>query len=99
MPFLEDGQLPTPTTKGFGLLMLPAPWSGAERPESRALASKISAGPLISVDELDDEAQSDASEEPLSNEGSEAGGCLKFAALLMLPVLLLLAAAGLEHCT
>lgn len=47
--FCETGALPSPTTKDFGMMALPAPWSGAEAPDSRAARSKISAGPLISV--------------------------------------------------
>jgi serine/threonine protein kinase len=44
-----DG-LPTMHTKGFGMLLLPAPFSGVEDPKNnRALKSKLSAGPLISV--------------------------------------------------
>lgn len=43
--------LPTAQTDGFGMLLLPAPFSGVEDPENnRALKSKLSSGPLISVD-------------------------------------------------
>ena len=45
LAFCDIETLPTPQTKDFGLLQLPAPWSGAERPENRATASKLSAGP------------------------------------------------------
>lgn len=48
LQFCDMAHLPTPQTKDFGLLQLPAPWAGAE-PENRATASKLSAGPLISV--------------------------------------------------
>lgn len=42
--------LPTMQTKGFGMLLLPAPFSGVEDPKNnRALHSKLSAGPLISI--------------------------------------------------
>lgn len=42
--------LPTTQTKGFGMLLLPAPYSGVEDPKNnRALHSKLSAGPLIST--------------------------------------------------
>lgn len=51
LPYLNPTNLPTPQSDGFGLLQLPAPWSGAERPDSRSLRSKLSAGPLISVDD------------------------------------------------
>ena len=49
LPFCDISSLPTPQTKDFGMLQLPAPWSGAERPENRATRSTLSAGPLISV--------------------------------------------------
>ncbi len=49
LPMCDPETLPTSTTKGFGLLQLPAPWSGAERPDNRAANSSISSGPLISV--------------------------------------------------
>lgn len=43
--------LPTMQTKGFGMLLLPAPFSGVEDPKNnRALHSKLSAGPLISIE-------------------------------------------------
>jgi len=42
--------LPTMQTKGFGILLLPAPFSGVENPKNnRALHSKLSVGPLIST--------------------------------------------------
>lgn len=49
LPFCRMETLPTPKSEGFGVVQLPAPWSGAERPDSRAANSKISTGPLISV--------------------------------------------------
>lgn len=49
LAFLDVKSLPTPQTQGFGLLTLPAPWSGAERPEGRMATNKLSAGPLVSV--------------------------------------------------
>lgn len=49
LPFIDLANLPTPQTKDFGLLQLPAPWSGAESPDNRATRSTLSAGPLISV--------------------------------------------------
>jgi serine/threonine protein kinase len=50
LPFTTDEGLPTAQTKGFGMLLLPAPFSGVENPENnRALKSKLSSGPLISV--------------------------------------------------
>jgi len=48
--FCRPDTLPTPQTKDFGMMALPAPWSGAEAPESRASRSNLSAGPLISVE-------------------------------------------------
>jgi serine/threonine protein kinase len=50
LPYTQMHNLPTPKTDGFGLLQLPAPWTGAERPDSRAARSKLSPGPLISVE-------------------------------------------------
>jgi hypothetical protein len=50
LPFCDIANLPTPQTKDFGMLQLPAPWSGAERPENRATRSSLSAGPLISTE-------------------------------------------------
>ncbi len=52
LPFCDPENLPTPTTDGFGLILLPTPFKGAERPEeqNRALKSKLSTGPLISVE-------------------------------------------------
>lgn len=51
LPFLTMDDLPTTHTKGFGMMLLPAPFSGVEDPEkNRALKSKLSSGPLISVD-------------------------------------------------
>jgi serine/threonine protein kinase len=49
-PYLTPDGLPTAQTEGFGMLLLPAPFSGVEDPENnRSLKSKLSAGPLISV--------------------------------------------------
>jgi serine/threonine protein kinase len=51
-PFLTMEGLPTTKTKGFGMMLLPAPFSGVEDPEkNRALKSKLSSGPLISVED------------------------------------------------
>lgn len=51
MPFTEPETLPARESEGFGMVFLPQPWMGAEPPETpRAMKSKISAGPLISVD-------------------------------------------------
>jgi serine/threonine protein kinase len=66
LPFCEPDSLPTRHDDGFGMALLPAPWVGAEPPETgRALRSKISAGPLISVeggqDDLDDESRKEQS--------------------------------------
>jgi serine/threonine protein kinase len=53
LPFTTEEGLPTTQTKGFGMLLLPAPFSGVEDPENnRALKSKLSSGPLISVDDV-----------------------------------------------
>jgi serine/threonine protein kinase len=51
LAFCDMERLPTPTTDGFGLLNLPAPWSGPEGMDNRALRSRLSAGPLISVND------------------------------------------------
>ncbi len=58
LPYLDPETLPTPVTEGFGLILLPTPFKGAERPDSqnRALKSKLSAGPLISVERNENEA-------------------------------------------
>jgi serine/threonine protein kinase len=49
-PYTTDDGLPTANTEGFGMLLLPAPFSGVEDPENnRALKSKLSEGPLIST--------------------------------------------------
>jgi serine/threonine protein kinase len=49
-PYTTDEGLPTANTEGFGMLLLPAPFSGVEDPENnRALKSKLSEGPLIST--------------------------------------------------
>ncbi len=50
LPYLVLDSLPTPNSDGFGLMQLPAPWSGAEPPSNRATRSKLSPGPLISVE-------------------------------------------------
>ncbi len=71
VPFTTVERLPKATDDGFGLLQLPAPWIGAEPPEaSRSARSKISAGPLISVDEkeLGRPAKADSSEEQTALE-------------------------------
>ncbi|RAL21768.1 hypothetical protein DL240_13025 [Lujinxingia litoralis] len=50
--YLALDALPTREMKGFGMVMLPAPWLGLEmeNPEkNRALKSHLSSGPLISV--------------------------------------------------
>ena len=49
LPYLDVAHLPTPTSDGFGLLQLPAPWTGADRPEGRMASNKLSAGPLVST--------------------------------------------------
>ncbi|MGM0555288.1 MAG: protein kinase domain-containing protein [Myxococcota bacterium] len=49
-PYTTEDGLPTANTEGFGMLLLPAPFSGVENPEdNRALKSKLSEGPLIST--------------------------------------------------
>lgn len=51
LPYTTMEGLPTAQTKGFGMMLLPAPFSGVENPENnRALKSNLSSGPLISVD-------------------------------------------------
>lgn len=65
LPFLSMQSLPTPKTDGFGLLTLPAPWSGAERPDGRGVRSKLSAGPLISVAPEEGAVEKAPSEQPL----------------------------------
>lgn len=50
--FLTIEGLPTKEERGFEMIMLPAPWLGLEMEnpqENRALRSKLSAGPLVSV--------------------------------------------------
>lgn len=42
-------KLPTPTDEDFSMVMLPTPWSGPEGKDNRALRSRLSQGPLISV--------------------------------------------------
>ena len=49
LPYCSPETLPTATSEGFGLLDLPAPWSGPEGMDNRALRSKISPGPLVSA--------------------------------------------------
>lgn len=65
MKFTMPDGLPTPKSDGFGLLQLPAPWSGAEAPDSRSTRSKLSAGPLISVER----------DEKDEIQKTEPGGC------------------------
>lgn len=49
--FLTAENLPTRHTPEFGMLLLPAPFSGVEDPKTnRSLQSKLSPGPLISVE-------------------------------------------------
>lgn len=56
LPYTTPDGLPTPDTDGFGMLHLPAPFSGVEEPdENRALKSNLSSGPLISVSSDDDD--------------------------------------------
>lgn len=53
--------LPTMQTKGFGMLLLPAPFSGVENPKNnRALHSKLSVGPLISTAPVPQDAADDS---------------------------------------
>lgn len=64
-PFVQEDGLPTTQTKGFGMLLLPAPFSGVEDPENnRALKSKLSSGPLISTDSAHPAAPEMTVEEP-----------------------------------
>lgn len=49
LPFTTPEGLPSAKSEGFGLIQLPAPWSGAEAPQGRGARSRLSAGPLISV--------------------------------------------------
>jgi serine/threonine protein kinase len=46
--FCAPDNLPTATSKGFGLLALPMPWEGPEDANNRGVRSKISNGPLVS---------------------------------------------------
>lgn len=80
LPYVDPENLPTPTTDGFGLVLLPTPFKGAERPDSqnRALQSKLSAGPLISVERNENEAPKavgtsapDKSDAPLAKPESQ----------------------------
>lgn len=57
LPYTTPASLPKPTDDGFGLLQLPAPWTGAEPPETRASRSKLSPGPLISVEKAPEKAE------------------------------------------
>ena len=50
LPYTTMQSLPNASDDGFGLLELPRPFTGAEPPESRASRSKLSPGPLISVE-------------------------------------------------
>ncbi len=45
----EPDNLPKLSDPDFGLVGLPAPWDGPEGMDNRALRSKLSAGPLVSV--------------------------------------------------
>jgi serine/threonine protein kinase len=65
LPFMQPHTLPSPQTDGFGLLQLPAPWSGAERPDNRATRSALSAGPLISIEKGEDQSVERSSEKGL----------------------------------
>jgi len=51
LPFLNDQNLPTPVSRGFAKLEPPVPFSFEGLPDlkNRALRSKLSGGPLISV--------------------------------------------------
>ncbi len=50
LPYTTEDGLPTAQSKGFGMILLPAPFSGVEDPDkNRALNSKLSSGPLIST--------------------------------------------------
>lgn len=63
LPHTTPETLPTTSTRGFGMVLLPAPWSGAEHPDNRATRSKISAGPLISVEKSEMEKRDEAESE------------------------------------
>ena len=45
----EPDNLPKLSDPDFGLVGLPAPWDGPEGMDNRALRSKLSPGPLVSV--------------------------------------------------
>lgn len=64
LPFCTPESLPSSTTKGFGMLQLPAPWSGAEPDDNRAVRSQLSPGPLISVEPKQEEGALEPAEEP-----------------------------------
>lgn len=51
LPYLDPGHLPTPESRGFSKLDLPTPITpdGEYDAQNRALRSRLSAGPLISV--------------------------------------------------
>ena len=82
LPYCEMGALPGPNTDGFGLLELPAPWSGPEGADNRAARSRLSPGPLISVKDGDQEpaepapaptpAKEEPPEEPLAPRPEQA---------------------------
>jgi len=72
--FLSLDDLPTRDMKGFGMVMLPAPWLGLEmkNPEkNRSLRSHLSAGPLISV-AREPEAPSAEQKEPSAHADDSA---------------------------
>jgi serine/threonine protein kinase len=84
LPFTTMETLPTSTTKGFGMVLLPAPWSGAEQPDNRATRSKLSPGPLISVAKGEGEASPEAKEpaETALEKQDKPRGCRGFFASL-----------------
>ena len=89
MPLLDIDNLPSPSTKGFGLTALPAPWQGAE-PDNRATRSNLSAGPLISVqNEAGTEIAEPAKEGALQKKTTR--GCRAYFPFLLV---LLMAASG-----
>lgn len=63
--------LPTPQSKDFGMMALPAPWTGAESPDSRAVKSSLSPGPLISVERQAQQQSKDQGQ----LEAAEPQGC------------------------
>ncbi len=70
-PYCSMDGLPTREERGFEMSMLPAPWLGVEidDPETnRALRSKLSAGPLVSVAQDKEVEAEESSEEELEQE-------------------------------